>query len=132
AGRDGYLFALQSGAEFTIEMDADFSHQPKYIPYLLEAMKDCDVAIGSRMVSDGKDLDRPAWRRWITRIANRYARGLLALPVGDTNSGFRCFNRKALKAVDPASLSSAGPSVLHETLFRAVRAGLRIREVPIE
>lgn len=132
AGRDGFLFALQSGADFTIEMDADFSHQPKHIPDLLRVMQDCDIAIGSRLVSDGRDRDRPIWRRWITRIANLYARGLLGLPVADTNSGFRCFNRKALKAIEPATLQSRGPSVLHETLFRAVGAGLRIREVPIE
>ena len=132
AGRDGFLFALQSGAGFVIEMDADLSHQPRHIPDLLAAMADCDIAVGSRMIERGRDDDRPAWRRWLTLAANRYARGLLGLSIGDTNSGFRCFSRKAIKAIDPASLRSRGPSILHETLFRAVRAGLRVKEVPIE
>jgi dolichol-phosphate mannosyltransferase len=95
-------------------------------------MADCDLAIGSRMAPGGSDFDRPGWRRWITRAANFYARTLLRLPVGDTNSGFRCFRREALAAIDPASLRSRGPSILHETLFRALRAGLRVKEVPIE
>jgi dolichol-phosphate mannosyltransferase len=84
------------------------------------------------MVPRGTDLDRPAWRRWLTRAANVYARLLLGLPVADANSGFRCYRRSALIAVCPESLRSRGPSIVHEVLFRAARAGLRLREVPIE
>jgi dolichol-phosphate mannosyltransferase len=132
AGRDGFLFALQSSADFVVEMDGDFSHQPKHIPELLRAMADCDVAIGSRLVAGGSDSDRPGWRYWLTKASNFYVRALLDLPVADTNSGFRCFSREALRMIHPESLRSPGPSIVHETLFRTTQEKLRIREVPIE
>ncbi|OGR88261.1 MAG: hypothetical protein A3J74_01530 [Elusimicrobia bacterium RIFCSPHIGHO2_02_FULL_57_9] len=132
AGREGFLDALKSTAQYWIEMDGDFSHQPRHVPQLLEAMKSCDVAVGSRFVQGGCDGRKAAARRWLTLAANFYARGLLNLPVADVNSGFRCFSRKALESLAPQSLKSRGPSILHESLFRAARAGLRIREVPIE
>jgi len=132
AGRDGFLYALSHGALSLVEMDGDFSHQPKHIPALLSALTRCDIAIGSRMIPGGSDLDRPLSRRLLTVAANAYARLLLRLSVRDTNSGFRAFNRKALEALRPATLRSAGPAILHETLNRARRAGLRFEEVPIE
>lgn len=131
AGRDGYLAALESGAERVIEMDADGSHLPEHVPQLLSAMDSCDVAVGSRFTQGGSDMDRPPARRWLTRVANAYARRMLRLPIEDTNSGFRCFSRAALERIRPAELRSRGPSIIHETLYRAARAGLRIREVPI-
>ncbi|MBI4376078.1 MAG: polyprenol monophosphomannose synthase [Elusimicrobia bacterium] len=132
AGRDAFLYALECGAERVLEMDADFSHQPRHVPALLEALSRCDMAVGSRMVPGGSDTDRSRGRRWLTLAANAYARRLLGLPVTDVNSGFRCFNRRALEAIDPSSLRSRGPSIIHESLVRAVRAGMRIEEVPIE
>lgn len=132
AGRDGYLYGLKTGADYLVEMDGDFSHDPRHIPALLAAMKDCDIAIGSRLVPGGSDLDRPLARRWLTLAANAFARGLLGLPVRDTNSGFRGFSRFALEAVKPETLKSRGPSILHEVLFRAKRAGLKFSEIPIE
>lgn len=132
AGRDGFLYALESGADFIVEMDGDFSHQPKHIPELLAALKNCDMAIGSRLAAGGSDRDRPLLRRILTWAANRYARRVLGLPVSDTNSGFRCYTRKALERINPESLRSSGPSIVHEVLFRAAKAGLKIREVPIE
>jgi dolichol-phosphate mannosyltransferase len=132
AGRDGFLFALERGFDSVIEMDGDFSHQPRFVPALVAALADCDLVIGSRMIAGGTDDDRPLARRVLTVLANLYARLLLGLPVSDTNSGFRCFSRRALEAVDPASLSSRGPSIVHEALYRVARARLRVREVPIE
>lgn len=132
AGRDGYLYALKTGADYLIEMDGDFSHDPRHIPALLAAMKNCDIAIGSRLVPGGSDLDRPLVRRWLTVAANAYARGLLGLPILDTNSGYRCFSRFALETIKPETLKSKGPSILHEVLFRAKRAGLKFSEIPIE
>lgn len=131
AGREGFLAALESGAALVVEMDADFSHRPQDLPALLAAMEECDVAIGSRLVAGGSDVDRGWGRRALTLCANAYARLMLGLRVGDVNSGYRCFSREALEAVRPATLRSSGPSILHETLFRAARAGLRAREVPI-
>lgn len=132
AGRDGFLFGLERGFDAVVEMDGDWSHQPRFVPALVGALADADLVIGSRLVAGGSDDDRPLARRVLTLLANLYARLLLGLPVADTNSGFRCFSRKALGAIDPATLSSTGPSIVHEALYRAARAGLRVREVPIE
>ena len=132
AGRDGFLYALKHGASHLVEMDGDLSHQPRYIPALLAAMVSCDVAVGSRLAPGGRDAERPASRRWLTVIAGAYARLLLGVPVADPNSGFRCFSRKALEAIEPATLRSKGPAIIHETLYRATRAGLRLHEVPID
>ncbi|OGS39933.1 MAG: hypothetical protein A2506_11065 [Elusimicrobia bacterium RIFOXYD12_FULL_66_9] len=132
AGQDGFLYALEHGASCLIEMDADFSHQPRHIPALLAALDSCDVAIGSRRAPGGSDRERSTLRRWLTLAANTYARVLLGLPASDANSGFRCFSRKALETIEPATLESTGPAIIHETLYRAARAGLRVREVPID
>ena len=131
AGRDGFLFGLKENADFLVEMDADFSHDPKRIPAFLEAMRSCDIAVGSRVVAGGSDLDRPLLRRWLTIAANLYARCLLDVAVRDTNSGFRCFSRRALEILEPETLRSIGPSIVHEVLFRAARRGLRLAEIPI-
>lgn len=132
AGRDGYLYGLECGASFLIEMDGDLSHSPRYIPVLLGAMSDCDLALGSRLAPGGGDRERPLYRRLLTVFGNGYARLLLGLSVADVNSGYRCFSRKALEAISPATLKSTGPSIVHETLYRAARACLQVREVPIE
>lgn len=133
AGKEGLLYALhRPEVEAVVEMDADFSHQPRHVPRLLAALKSHDVAIGSRRAPGGRDRDRGRARRALTFLANLCARRLLALPVQDTNSGFRACTRRALEAIEPASLGSRGPSVVHEVLYRAARANLRIAEVPIE
>lgn len=133
AGRDGFLYAVERpGIEAVVEMDADFSHQPRHVPELLAALKGADMAIGSRRAAGGRDLDRTLGRRVLTFLANFYARTLLGLPALDTNSGFRAYTRKGLAAIDPATLASRGPSIVHEVLYRAARANIRVREVPIE
>lgn len=130
AGREGFLACLQAGADAAVEMDGDFSHDPRFVPSLLKALEGADLAVGSRRAPGGSDMR--SWpRRWLTRAANAYARAVLGLSVLDTNSGFRAFGRRALEAVDPATLRSQGPSVVHEALFRVARAGLRVVEVPI-
>src|SRR3990167_6927980 len=78
AGIDGLKYALEKGADYIIEMDADFSHNPKYIPEFLNAVKDYDVVIGSRFVKGGQDKDRGLMRRLITKLAGMYVRMLLA------------------------------------------------------
>ncbi|UPT74395.1 MAG: glycosyltransferase [Elusimicrobiota bacterium] len=132
AGRDGYLKALDLGASFVIEMDADFSHRPRHIPQLLAAMDGADLVLGSRLAPGGRDLERTFLRHALTALGGAWARALLGLPVADVNSGFRCFSRAALEAVSPATLASEGPAIVHETLYRAARAGLRVREIPID
>jgi dolichol-phosphate mannosyltransferase len=132
AGRDGFLTALAMGADAVLEMDADFSHDPALVPRFLEALSaGADVVLGSRFVPGGSDLDRPWLRRAITRLANTYIRVVLGVPIGDCNSGYRAFTRRALEAIRPATLTSRGPSIVQEVLFRAHRAGARIVEIPL-
>jgi dolichol-phosphate mannosyltransferase len=131
AGIAGFKKALDLGADFVIEMDGDGSHQPAFIPSLLEAAKDWDLVLGSRFVDGGKDADRPVHRRLVTFLVRRFIRRFFSVPVRDVTSGFRCFRRKTLEAVGLDSLASTGPSVVLEILYRAHRLGFSIGEVPI-
>ncbi|NNE43502.1 MAG: polyprenol monophosphomannose synthase [Gemmatimonadetes bacterium] len=133
AGRDGYVEALRMGADVVLEMDADFSHPPELIPEFWKKIEEgADVVLGSRFVPGGTDHDRTWARRVITVLANTYIRIVLGVPVGDCNSGFRCFRRSALEAIRPETLTSVGPSIVQEVLFRVHRAGASIVEIPLE
>jgi dolichol-phosphate mannosyltransferase len=131
AGVDAFRFALERGADVVIEMDADFSHHPKYIPVLLDKIRAYDVALGSRFVEGGQDLRSSFMRRWLTAFSSFYARTVLKLPVKDCNSGYRCFRRKVLEAVDLDSIRSTGPSIVQELLYKAHLRGFSITEIPI-
>ena len=136
SGRDGFARALAMGAEIVVEMDADFSHQPRYIPELVralgEAQSDCGLVLGSRAVRGGRDADRGWTRRAITRLANLYIRVLLGVRVRDCNSGFRCWRRATLERIRAGEAFSPGPAIVQELLYKTARAGIGIREVPIE
>lgn len=131
AGREGYLAALARGADLVIEMDGDLSHDPRYLPQLIAAAESHDVVLGSRFVAGGSDTDRALWRRMLTVAANFYIRVMFGIGVRDANSGYRCFRRTALEAIDPQRLRSPGPAIVQEVLFRAQRCGLRIGEIPV-
>ena len=131
AGIEGFKEALSLGADFIIEMDGDGSHQPRFIPVLLEAAKSADVVLGSRFVKEGKDIDRAIHRRLITRLIRLFLSRLFHLPVRDVTSGFRCFRREVLEKIDLDDLISVGPSVVLETLYKARLLGFSIIEVPI-
>lgn len=132
AGREGFLRALSMGADRIVEMDADFSHDPRTVPALLARLEEgAEVAIGSRFVAGGAERDRGLLRRIVTRVSVAYVRILLGTRVRDPNSGFRAFRREALLRVDPASLRAKGPAIVHEVLLRAARAGCRIVECPV-
>lgn len=133
AGRDGYLEALRRGADVVVEMDADFSHPPELLPrFFREIENGADVVLGSRFVRGGSDEDRSFVRRVITVLANAYIRIVLGVPVGDCNSGYRGFRAETLRAIRPETLTSEGPSIVQEVLFRVHRAGARIVEIPLE
>jgi len=130
AGREGFVHALARGCDLVVEMDADFSHDPADLPALIAAAREADVVIGSRHVPGGREMGRSALRRLITWCAGLYLRRALGVPrVRDVTSGFRCFRAEALRAADPATLRSRGPSIVTELLFRCRR--MRIVEVPI-
>ena len=131
AGRDGFIYCLKKGADIIIEMDGDFSHDPKYIPLMIEELKDADLVLGSRRVKGAKEVGRSLARRTITRLANFYIRIILGLNVKDCNSGFRCFKREVLERIEPKKLESSGPSIVQEVLFKAHLNGFKIKEVPI-
>lgn len=131
AGVDAFRFALEQEADVVIEMDADFSHDPKYIPSFLEQINESDLVLGSRSIANGKDLRRSPLRKMVTRISAFYARSVLGLPVKDCNSGYRCFRREVLEAVDLDSVRSTGPSIVQELLYKAHLQGFLISEIPI-
>jgi len=130
AGIAGFRYAVAQGVPFIVEMDADFSHQPSYIPLFLSQMEDCDLVIGSRLVEGGGERGRHFLRKVITRMANSYIRVILGLPFRDCTSGYRVFRREVLQAIDLDQIMSSGPSVVEEVLYKAFRRGFRIKEVP--
>ncbi len=130
AGIAGFQYAVKLRVPFIIEMDADFSHQPFYIPSFLKQMDGCDLLIASRLVPGGGERGRHFLRKWITRMANSYIRLVLGLPVRDCTSGYRVFRREVLAAIDLDQIMSKGPSVVEEVLFKAYKRGFRIREAP--
>ncbi len=127
----GFRHGLDHGYDRVLTMDCDRSHNPRYIPALLAAMDEADLAIGSRYVVGGDILNWPRHRRALSAFANLYARTLLRLPVHDCTSGFRCYRREVLASVDPFSVRASGYSFLGEMAWRVHRCGFRIAEVPI-
>lgn len=132
AGKGGFKFALNNNADYIIEMDADFSHDPRYIPLMLKEIKKCDLVLGSRLVKGGKDIGRGSIRKLITRLANLYIRLILGLKVKDCNSGYRCFRNEVIKAVNPDKIKAKGPDIVQEVLFKVHLKGFKIKEIPIE
>ena len=127
----GFHVALDAGAELIIEMDADFSHDPAYLPALIEATETADLAIGSRYVTGGGVADWGPMRRFISRGGSAYARAALGLPVRDLTGGFKCFRRRVLEAINIDTIEARGYAFQVETTYRAIRAGFRVVEVPI-
>lgn len=131
AGIAGFLYAVNAGADCVIEMDADFSHHPRFIPSLLEAAEKSDVVIGSRLVPGGKEVGRSLLRPLITILANWYIRTVLCLPVKDCTSGFRVFRRSVLEKIGLERMTSNGPAIVQEILIACHAHGFSFAEVPI-
>ena len=134
AGIAAFQRALEMGADFIFEMDADFSHDPKYLPGMVKVLegKEAELVVGSRFIPGGRDADRPIVRRAISEVARRYTRTLLGLPVEDVTSGYRGFSRALMEAVELSTFRSTGPSIVQELMFRAQVKGFRMKELPIE
>jgi dolichol-phosphate mannosyltransferase len=127
----GFRQALAGGAGLVLEMDADFSHDPAYLPRLIEASRSADLVLGSRYVAGGGVGDWGPVRRAISRGGSSYARHLLGVGIHDLTGGFKCFRREVLEAIDLDAISSRGYAFQIETTYRALRAGFRAVEVPI-
>jgi dolichol-phosphate mannosyltransferase len=131
AGIAGFREAIRLGADWVIEMDADFSHPPKYIPEFMKRTPEADLVIGSRRVLGGGERGRSPVRGWITRMAGWFIRRVLGVPVGDPTSGFRLFSRRALEAMPWDAMRARGPEIVQEVLWAAHLGGFRLVEVPI-
>lgn len=127
----GFRHALAAGAELIMEMDADWSHDPKYLPDFFRAIATADVVLGSRYISGGGVSNWGMSRRLISRFGNIYARLILGMPYRDLTGGYKCFRRAVLEKIDLGKLSSVGYNFQIETTYRAHQAGFKIVEVPI-
>jgi dolichol-phosphate mannosyltransferase len=129
----GFAHALEHGAGYVMEMDADFSHDPADLARLLAAVRDggCDVALGSRYVPGGSVEDWGRVRQVVSRGGSWYARRVLGLQVRDLTGGFKCFRADVLAAIDLPTVRSKGYAFQVELTYRAVKAGFRVQEVPI-
>jgi dolichol-phosphate mannosyltransferase len=127
----GFGHALNGGAELVIEMDADFSHDPKYLHDLLVASETADVVLGSRYVPGGGVRDWGLLRRLISRGGGIYARTILGVEVRDLTGGFKCIRRSVLEAIDLPSVRAEGYVFQIEVTYRAVLAGFTVQEIPI-
>lgn len=126
----GFEEALARGADYVVEMDADFSHTPSYLPLLLEKMKSCHLVIGSRYVEGGGVDERwSIWRRLLSGGGNLYARLVTGLSVQDTTSGFRCYRREVLENLPP--IGSEGYAFQIEMAYVCQKRGYRLCELPI-
>ncbi len=129
---DGFHWGLERGFGFLVQMDADFSHDPKYLPGMLQLARDgADMVIGSRYVAGGGTENWGIGRQMISRGGGLYARTILGVKIRDLTAGFVCWRRAGLEALDLGSIRSNGYSFQIEMKYRAVKAGLRIVETPI-
>lgn len=129
---EGFGWGLPRGYEYLFEMDADGSHDPKYLPQMLALAEDgADVVVGSRYVPGGGTVNWGIGRQIISRGGGLYARTVLGIDVRDVTAGFVCWRRNALQAIDLATVSSNGYSFQIEMKYRAHKRGLRIVETPI-
>lgn len=127
----GFKYALNNDYDYVLEMDADFSHNPADIPRLLEAAKKYDVVIGSRYCQGVNIINWPFRRLLISYFASKYVRIITGMPIKDPTSGFKCFRRRVLEAIDLNSILSDGYAFQIEMNFRAWVKGFTIYEIPI-
>jgi|YNPNPStandDraft_1061719.scaffolds.fasta_scaffold01619_7 dolichol-phosphate mannosyltransferase len=127
----GFRRALEHGYGYAITMDADFSHNPRYLPALLGLMRDYDVAIGSRYVAGGGSTGCSLGRILLSKGANAFAKFMLGLKTHDCTAGFRCYKAKVLRAIALETIFSNGYSFLVEMITRCERRGFRVGELPI-
>lgn len=129
----GFAWAIERRYDFIFEMDADFSHDPKFLPVFLEAAEKhgADLVIGSRYKSGVNVINWPMSRLLLSYFANGYARWVTGLPLTDSTGGFKCFRRSVLETVDLSKVDSNGYAFQIEMSFRAWKRGFRLVEIPI-
>jgi dolichol-phosphate mannosyltransferase len=127
-----FRWALEHGYQYVLEMDADFSHDPKYLPRLVdEAERGADLVIGSRYVHGGGTVNWGIGRQIISRGGSLYARTILGVGVRDLTAGFKCFRRAVLEALDLDGVTSSGYGFQIELTYKTLKKGFQVSEVPI-
>lgn len=127
----GFKYAISNGYDAAFEMDADFSHDPQYLPNFLQAIEDADLVIGSRYIPGGATPNWSLTRRMISGCGNVFARFMLGIPVHDCTAGYRCYRREVLESIDLDSIQSQGYAFQVELAYRVMRQGFVITETPI-
>ena len=129
---DGFRDAIATDADVVVQMDADLSHDPKFLPTMLAAIANgAELVIGSRYREGGAVENWPVHRKMLSAFANTYIRSVTGLQVRDCTSGYRCWRREALAKLPLDTVASEGYAFLTEVIFQAAAAGTRIAEVPI-
>jgi len=129
---DGFRWALGRNYQYVLEMDADFSHDPKYLPQFLDAAEQgTDLVLGSRYVPGGGTLNWGPIRQLISRGGSLYARLALGISIRDLTGGFKCFRRSVLESIDLGAVRSSGYAFQIELTYRALKKGFRVKEIPI-
>jgi dolichol-phosphate mannosyltransferase len=128
---EGFKWSLARDYAFIIEMDADLSHDPKYLPSFIEKIKEYDLVIGSRYVKGGGVVNWSPLRKFISFGGSTYARTILGIDIRDVTGGFKCFRREVLEAIDLDNIMSAGYAFQIEMNYRTILKGFRVKEVPI-
>jgi dolichol-phosphate mannosyltransferase len=129
---EGFGWGLARGYDYLFEMDADGSHDPRYLPQMLSLAEDgADVVVGSRYVPGGGTQNWGAGRKLISRGGSLYARTVLGVDLRDVTAGFMCWRRAALEAIDLSTITSNGYSFQIEMKYRALKKSLRVVETPI-
>ena len=124
--------ALDMGYQYILEMDADFSHDPRYLPTFLDAAEaGADLVLGSRYVTGGGTVNWGIARQIISRGGSLYARSILGVGINDLTGGFKCFNRRVLESIDLDAVQSTGYAFQIELTYRTLKKGFTVREVPI-
>lgn len=127
----GFRFALENGYDYAITMDADFSHNPGYLPNMLKKMETCDLCIGSRYVHGGGTQNWGVSRKIISRSTNLLAHTLLGLKANDCTAGFRCYKKEVLSTINLDNIYSNGYSFLLEMMYKCQANNFKIGEIPI-
>lgn len=128
---EGFKYAIKNKYDYIFEMDADFSHDPKFICDFLAEMKTSDVVVGSRYLKGVSVVNWPISRLILSKFASLYARTITGMPLTDCTSGFNCYRRKVLEEINPDSIHSDGYAFQIEMHYKAWKRGFKVREIPI-
>jgi dolichol-phosphate mannosyltransferase len=127
-----FRWALAEGYTYILEMDADFSHDPRYLPSFLDAAQaGADLVLGSRYVTGGGTVNWGVGRQLISRGGSLYARSILGVGIRDLTGGFKCFHRRVLESINLDEVKSTGYAFQIELTYRTLKKGFTVREIPI-